>query len=91
MIGATVHEFGPVETATTLKALASMQMYADNARIASPHQTLSRTSKRAAKKKGEEDEDGDGENDAGSTFTSRRVSRARWHATRTACTRDCSR
>ena len=61
MIGATVHEFGPVETATTLKALASMQMYADNARIASPHQTLSRTSKRAAKKKGEEEEDGDGE------------------------------
>ena len=38
-------------------ALASMQMYADNARIASPHQTLSRASKRAAKKKEEEEEE----------------------------------
>ena len=50
MIGSTVDEFGPVETATTLKALASMQMYADNARATSPHQTLSRTSRRRKKK-----------------------------------------
>ena len=50
MIASTVDEFGPVETATTLKALASMQMYADNARATSPHQTLSRTSRRRKKK-----------------------------------------
>ena len=50
MIASTVDEFGPVETATTLKALASMQMYADNARATSPHQTLSRTSRRRRRK-----------------------------------------
>ena len=58
MIGSTVDEFGPVETATTLKALACMQMYADNARVTSPHQTLSRSSRQPSTKK-KENEDGE--------------------------------
>ena len=40
MIATTVDEFGPVETATTLKSLATAQMYADNARVHSPHSSL---------------------------------------------------
>ena len=40
MIASTVDEFGPVETATTLKSLATAQMYADNARVHSPHSSL---------------------------------------------------
>ena len=63
MIGSTVDEFGPVETATTLKALACMQMYADNARVTSPHQTLSRSSRQPSAKK-KENEDGEETNDA---------------------------
>jgi hypothetical protein len=63
MIATTVDEFGPVETATTLKSLATAQMYADNARVHSPHSSLGKPrfvkSKKSRKTKADANADDD--------------------------------